>query len=144
MHMLPVGHGHLLPLSECFQAPFEHPFGLVFLVGYETNDVLVQSRGDGVGFEIGYEPGFISAIDDQVFDILLRCGHNASFSRKKAVTWYKYNANRTRLGAFEFTVSPYPLWLELGDDSLREQGRKRIDIHQTAGYLLSSRNAQRG
>ena len=76
MQMRPFRRAHLFPLPECFEAPVEHPFRLVFLGRNEADDILVQPRRNRVGFQVGDETGFVFALGDKCLDVFLMCGHS--------------------------------------------------------------------
>ena len=46
-------------MFECLQPPLGEPLGLAFLLRDEAHHGLVQSGGQGVGFDIGHEAGAV-------------------------------------------------------------------------------------
>jgi len=50
--MCPFGFAHGLPASEGFQSPLGKPVGLFFLCRDKTYGRFVETRGQGIGFDI--------------------------------------------------------------------------------------------
>lgn len=67
----PVGHFEGLPVMEGFESEVEHPVGLTFFSGDESDDVFVQSFGDDVGIDVADKAVFVFALSGVVDDLRL-------------------------------------------------------------------------
>ena len=48
----PVGLLHVLPTAKSVQSPLKNEVGLIFFGGKKTNDVFIQARRQGIGFDV--------------------------------------------------------------------------------------------
>ena len=67
----PVRFAHLAPASIGIEAPLEHECGLALDLRHPRDHLLVEPRGQGLGFDVGHEPLFVLA-PDEGFDVVRR------------------------------------------------------------------------
>ena len=72
IEMCPVGLFERLPMAEGLQSKLQQPFGFLFLLGDEADDVLVQAFRHKIGFNVGHETIFILLARDLADDIFVR------------------------------------------------------------------------
>ena len=62
------------PVTVRLQSEIKQPFRLAFFARYEPDHILVESHGDDVGVDVGYETVFVVALCDVVDHLLRRLG----------------------------------------------------------------------
>ena len=77
LHVRPIGLPHGQPVPIGLKAPGEHPFGLLLLGGDQTNNLFVQTRRDGLLFNVR-DKTVLVFLGCQKPDVGLRCGHETS------------------------------------------------------------------
>src|SRR5690606_17412160 len=75
----PVRFAHGEPVAIRLQAPLEHELGLVLLARNQPDDVFVESRRRGVGFDVR-RPAVTVLAAQVLFDVVFLCCH--VFSRE--------------------------------------------------------------
>ena len=68
--MTPLGHLHLLPLSESVQPELQQPFRLFLEPGDGADDVLVQPLGNEVLPNLGDEALLVLLPRDLLYDLI--------------------------------------------------------------------------
>ena len=87
MHARPARLGHRQPVPIGRQTPLQQKLGFLFLGRDEANDVLVQTGGNGVRFDVGHKARHVISRQQAFQIILVRCHVRGLRSEKRDDTF---------------------------------------------------------